>query len=87
MDNTHKLQFNSVLESIKQPLKFQEEFDCEYFGHFKNKGRSLENIEGFWLTNLYVEDPLELEQMSRCGLYEVLTESYIDEGSIIGLWG
>ena len=76
-----------MLKSIKQPLKFKELNTFDYFGHFKNKGRSLESIEEFWLNNLYVEDPLELEQMSACGLYEVLVESYIEEGSIIGLWG
>jgi hypothetical protein len=94
--HTHKQKLASVLESIKSPHKFHEEFDGKWFGHFKNKGRNMQEIENFWLGddygvwtnhNLYVEDPLELEQMAECGLYEVLSENYIDEGSILGLWG
>ena len=96
--DVHKLNFAGVLESIKAPHKFHEDFDGEYFGHLTGA------FEDFWLgsltpprwigddygvrvnSNLYVEDPLELEQMSNCGLYEVLAENYIDEDSIIGLW-
>tara|TARA_R110002073_G_scaffold26126_1_gene85856 strand:+ start:457 stop:756 length:300 start_codon:yes stop_codon:yes gene_type:complete len=78
--DVHKLNFAGVLESIKAPHKFHEDFDGEYFGHLKG------TFEEFWIDNLYVEDPLELEQMSNCGLYEVLAENYIDEDSIIGLW-
>ena len=88
--NTHRKKYKSVLDSIKEPLKYYDDGgggNGEYFGHFKNKGRSLENIEQFWLENLYVEDSRELVAMESGGLYEVLCENYVEEGSIIGIWG
>ena len=105
--NTHKKKFKSVIASIEAPIKFHEEFDGEWFGHFEKMGTQSDKRRvaaggaldrrsdwmgqsiDFWLfsRNICVEDPVEIEQMEYCGLYEVLAENYMDKGSIMGIWG
>jgi len=93
--NTHKQKFKSVISTIEAPLKFHEEFDGEWFGHFEKMGDKSPRSDwyghsvDFWLNsrNICVEDPVEIEQFEHCGLYEVLGENYRDNGSILAIWG